>query len=665
MSESAQSEWQEAADGRTPPADPCHPRDPQRQYQRLFDHAINAVCICDLVLDDAGRPVDYIFTEANAAFERQTGLHLKDILGRRATEVYPGIERTGLIERYGRVALTGEAARFEIYFELTQKDYLVQAYQVESGRFAIVFEDITRQKELDALQHIQLTIASLLHAATAVDVLVQELARALAALPTVTGGGIYLFDEAAGEFRLDAHWGLPADFIALVSHVPMDSESGRRVMEGRPIFRNVVAGLPGSRQDSDLRSAGIRALGYFPLLYEGHAMGCMNLASTSVDEFSDLLVRTIQILGHQVALSISRLRAEARLRKSEEDYRTLADSALDGMAIITDEGRCLFSNLRAQTLLGYGPAELAALNLADVLHPAEQAAMEARTERQKAGLPVPPMFETVLIRKDGTDLPVEVSEVRTIWHGLECGLTVFRDVSARRRMEREIIEISEAERRRIGQDLHDRLGQQLTGLAYMIGSLASRLERREPEEAELARRVDEELRKAIVMTRQIAMDLSLAGSEGGGLLSALERMAANVSRTTGIRVQVTRSPERDVQEARLVHHLYHMATEAVTNAIRHGAAHRVDIRLAWAGEEGQLTVEDDGRGLEATVGKSPGMGLSVMSYRAHQIGATLAIGSAEPSGVRVVCRFREGLSAEGRMQADGKRGRHRESETVG
>lgn len=637
----------------------------RRQYQRLFDHAINAVCVCKMVLDAAGRPVDYIFTEANAAFERQTGLHLNDILGRRATEVYPGIERTGLIERYGRVALTGEAASFEIYFELTQKDYLVQAYQVESGRFAIVFEDITRQKELDALQHIQLNVAGLLHAATEVDTLVQELARALAPLPTVTGGGLYLMDETAGAFRLDAHWGLPPEFVAAVAHVPLESESARRVMEGRPVFRRVGRGPGATALDQLIRTAGLKAVAYFPLMHEGRAMGCMNLASSSVDEFSDLLVRTIQILGHQVALSVSRLRAEARLRRSEEDYRTLADSALDGMAIITDEGRCLFSNLRAQTLLGYGPAELAELSLADVLHPAEQAAMEARTARQKAGLPVPPMFETVLIRKDGTEFPVEISEVRTVWHGLECGLTVFRDVSARKRMEREIIEISEAERRRIGHDLHDRLGQQLTGLAYMIGSLASRLERREPEEAELARRVDEELRKAIVMTRQIAMDLSLAGSEGDGLLSALERMAANVSRTTGIHVQVTRSPERDVQEARLVHHLYHMATEAVTNAIRHGAAHRVDIRLAWAGEEGQLTVEDDGRGLEATVGKSPGMGLSVMSYRAHQIGATLAIGSAEPSGVRVVCRFREGLSAAGRIRADGKRGSHRESETVG
>jgi two-component system CheB/CheR fusion protein len=116
-------------------------RETDKMFKCLFENVFNAVSIHEIILDAQGKPVDYVFLQANPAFEKYTGLIVADIIGRRAMQVYPGIEKTDLIEIYGNVALTGVPASFETFFEPTQRHHSINCFNVGKGRFAVTLGD--------------------------------------------------------------------------------------------------------------------------------------------------------------------------------------------------------------------------------------------------------------------------------------------------------------------------------------------------------------------------------------------------------------------------------------------------------------------------------------------------------------------------------------------
>lgn len=125
-------------------------RESEKQYSSLFNNFLDSVAVHQIVLDDDGKPVDYIFIQANAAFEAQTGLHIADILGKRATEVIQGIEKSPFIDIYGNVALTGEPITFEQFLEPLNRYFHINAFQSGVGRFCTIFQDITERKLAEA-----------------------------------------------------------------------------------------------------------------------------------------------------------------------------------------------------------------------------------------------------------------------------------------------------------------------------------------------------------------------------------------------------------------------------------------------------------------------------------------------------------------------------------
>jgi PAS domain S-box-containing protein len=118
----------------------------EEQHRLLTEHAVAAIAVHEILLDDHGRPVDYLFLSANKAFETHTGLAPTDVVGRKVTEVIPGIEKTPFIGIYGKVALTGESESFEQYAEGLKRHFFINAYRVSENRFATVFTDITERK---------------------------------------------------------------------------------------------------------------------------------------------------------------------------------------------------------------------------------------------------------------------------------------------------------------------------------------------------------------------------------------------------------------------------------------------------------------------------------------------------------------------------------------
>jgi signal transduction histidine kinase len=209
----------------------------------------------------------------------------------------------------------------------------------------------------------------------------------------------------------------------------------------------------------------------------------------------------------------------------------------------------------------------------------------------------------------------------------------------RERLERAISEASEAERRRLGQDLHDGLGQHLTGVAFLCKVLEQKLERRSVPETADASAIAGLIAEAIQRTREIARGLLPVDPGPGGLSLALQRLAEQVQSQTKVDCELKSDAALHISDPAIATHLYRIAQEAVNNAVKHARAGRIEIRLGCDNEAGLMTIRDDGVGFEGIAKSDSGRGLQIMKHRAHTIGGVLQVLSGPSGGTVVTCTF--------------------------
>lgn len=228
----------------------------------------------------------------------------------------------------------------------------------------------------------------------------------------------------------------------------------------------------------------------------------------------------------------------------------------------------------------------------------------------------------------------------------EANARLRREIAVRKRLESEILSIHEREQQRIGRDLHDGLGQLLTGVACLSVVLVDKLERGEPS-VDDARQVRDLSEQSLAVTRDLSRDLYLGDLERDGLFAALAGLAESTSLLLRIECATeieAGSPEPQGERAM---QLYRIAQEAITNAAKHGAATRIRVRLGRMDGRLTLSVEDNGRGFDPGTPPAQGMGLSIMRYRASAISAELEVQNRDSGGVMVRCRLpaRERISS--------------------
>jgi signal transduction histidine kinase len=221
---------------------------------------------------------------------------------------------------------------------------------------------------------------------------------------------------------------------------------------------------------------------------------------------------------------------------------------------------------------------------------------------------------------------------------IDYALTRSRDGRARRELEQEVLRIGEQERHRIARDLHDDLGQQLTGVAILARALATRLSVREMPEANEARELGELVQGAISQSVALARGLDPMTEFGTDLPAALEALAQDGERRFRIRCGFRQRGDLPELNGSVAEHLYRVAQEAMTNAVKHGPASRVDIELRGEGGSLELTVTNDGNAVPDPQSFAGGRGLRIMHYRARTIGADLAIEpNSKGGGLRIRC----------------------------
>lgn len=212
------------------------------------------------------------------------------------------------------------------------------------------------------------------------------------------------------------------------------------------------------------------------------------------------------------------------------------------------------------------------------------------------------------------------------------------EIARGRQLEGEILDVSEQERRCFGEDLHDDICQRLSSIELMMGTLATRLRKHIPTEADEATRLGQLISETLSVTRALASGLHPVELDANGLVAALQELTGSVNRQVSCHFDCN-EPVR-IADSRVALNLYRIAQEAVTNALKHARARKIFIELQQKRGQIMLRIRDDGAGL--TKRKSKGMGLHIMPYRARTIGATLTVHSKRGHGTQVVCTLKSG-----------------------
>ncbi len=340
-----------------------------------------------------------------------------------------------------------------------------------------------------------------------------------------------------------------------------------------------------------------------------------------------------------------RKKLEAQLAAEANRNRLFLRMASDGVHILNATGRVIEVSDSFCEMLGYARDEVIGM------HPSQwdvhQTDNEYRATLSRQLNGTLKRFTTRYRRKDGTLFDVELHVERFDLNGEPHLFCSARDVTEQKQLERAVLEVADAEQRRIGHDLHDGLGQELTGISMLAGALAAAEKKAGRPDVDGITQIEKLTRRAIGTCRAIARGLAPLGYAKAGLVEALEEMVSLQRDTFGgdLRFKtVAASPLRlgtDVSD-----HVYRIAQEAITNALRHGKAHVIEVTLEIQPTTVRIEIADDGVGMGMTSASSGGMGLRIMRYRASMIGADLKVGPRDHGGTRVTCECPQPAAAD-------------------
>jgi PAS domain S-box-containing protein len=338
----------------------------------------------------------------------------------------------------------------------------------------------------------------------------------------------------------------------------------------------------------------------------------------------------------QTGIIRQKLQTEAALK---ERYEDLFENANDMVFTHDLKGRITSINKTGEELLQRPRQEILSKKLLDFVVEEQRAAAGLWLNQIIKRADMAPV-EWDFIGGTGQRVRLEIGARMIEQEGKQVEVEgIARDITERKRLEMEILEISNREQRRIGHDLHDGVCQLLAGVAYRIDILADQLQEKNLTESAEAERVGVLINQAIAQTRGVARGLFPVQLEENGLIWALEDLAANAENLFRIKCDFACEKPFPAIENHMALHLYYIVQEAVLNAAKHGNAGQIIISLVCNGDRFILTIQDDGSGFELSEINHTGMGMRIMRYRARVVGATLELKSRPGHGTQVICVF--------------------------
>lgn len=332
---------------------------------------------------------------------------------------------------------------------------------------------------------------------------------------------------------------------------------------------------------------------------------------------------------------------QAALQASEQISSAIVETAVN--AIITISASCIIetANTATERLFGYKRDEIIGKNIS-MLMPQPYRDRHDGYVQNYLNTGVKRIIgmgrEVVGLRKDGSVFPIDLSVGEAV---LPSGRRIFtgiiRDLTERKALEDKLLHISEEEQARIGQDIHDDLCQQLAAIGCLAKVAQKNLTKAGSAEAQSLAEIVHLVSRANTRARETSRGLMPVVIDSGGLMAALEEFAQSTARAYEVVCDFRYDNPVQVADNKLSVQLFRIAQEAVSNAVKHGQAGRVDIHLARRSGHIVLTIRDNGIGIPDSPAKGTGMGLLTMSHRAQMMGGMLKIEPRQGGGTQVIC----------------------------
>ena len=337
----------------------------------------------------------------------------------------------------------------------------------------------------------------------------------------------------------------------------------------------------------------------------------------------------------QTRIIRDQLRTEASLKQR---YEELFENANDMVFTNDLNGRITSINKAGERLLQRPRGAILGKNLVEFLAEEQRGPARQWFEQVTQGAELPPA-EWEFVSASGQRLRLELSARLVSQAGQTAEVeSMARNITERKRLEREILEISNREQRRIGHDLHDGVCQQLAAIAYRMDIMADQLQEKGVAESSEVERIGGLVNETITQTRSVARGLFPVRLEENGLVSAIEEFAANAESLFKIQCRFSCDKSLLAVDNSVSLHLYYIIQESVLNAVKHGKATDILISIARDGDHFVLTIRDNGTGFRSP-GSATGMGIRIMRYRSSVIGSTLDLKSAPGQGTQITCAF--------------------------
>ena len=340
-----------------------------------------------------------------------------------------------------------------------------------------------------------------------------------------------------------------------------------------------------------------------------------------------------------IEMAINRNKMEIQIKEKEELLSVTLRSISDAVIGVELAGTIISWNQGAVDIFGYELYEILGKNLS-ILTPSS---LPNEIPDKFASLikgEILDHYDTIRQNKNGDllNISIKISPIRNIYGKLTGVSLIASDISEKKRMEREILQISENESRRIGIDLHDNLGQYLTGIMFQLKLLENSLLKKNIElEAKMAHEITMSTKEAVVLTKNLAKNLIKVNLENQGLSTAIAELVAFYTDLYDIEFVYEHNDLIDqlINDATIITQLYHIVQETLTNSIKHSNASKIEVILTIDKFEISLEIADNGNG---NVEQGKGFGLSILKYRINIINGNISIIGKKNEGTVIICR---------------------------
>jgi two-component system sensor kinase FixL len=609
-------------------------------------HAVqsSAEMICITDLEDR-------FTFVNPAFLKTYGYSENELLGKTPEILLSKSNPPGVLEAILRATRNGgwQGEVVDRRKDGTDLPISLSTSQIKDSNGRViglmgVARDITERKKSEKRDHA-----------------LAGLSYRLSSISTAAEAALLIMDVASELFSWDA------GYLHLYSQrndqlIPVftaDTIQGKRqevpptslTLDPSPLMREVMSRGAKliNRQPGFVPAPGLVPFGntarlsgsmmYVPVHFGAAIWGILSVQSYSPGFYSMSDLTLLQALANHCGSALRRIEISEALRYSERNLRLIAENTTDVIFAFDMQREPIYINPAVEQLTGFTFAEIRERKFVNWIHPQDQSRMLALWEELFQGKGYSDV-EFRLLTKSG-----QTKWCSSTWGPLfdESGQQVGvqgreRDITERKQLEKQVLDVSTDERRRIGHELHDGLGQYLAGIALKTKALEEMLASEQSKHAENARELVGLVSNAISQARNLARGLDPIEVETIGLAAALQNLCADTKKVFNVECEFVSSSQMTNVNSQTGLALYRIVQQAIHNACTHGRAMAIHVELALNNGDMVLVIRDDGRGFDAASKSFTGMGLRVMRYRARSVGGDLTVSSKRGEGAEVRCQ---------------------------